>query len=90
MFVDIAINKRALSSTLLMREGETIVQGGLIQETESETRTQTPILGSIPLLGYLFSSTTKSERKSELIIYVTPHISYGEAFQNVDLQGMQK
>jgi len=84
------INKRALSSTLVMREGETIVLGGLIQETESETRTQTPILGSIPLLGYLFSSTTKSERKSELIIYVTPHISYGEAFQNVDLQGMQK
>jgi type IV pilus assembly protein PilQ len=84
------INKRALSSTLVMREGETIVLGGLIQETESENRTQTPILGSIPILGYLFSSTSKSNRKSELIIYVTPHISYGEAFQNVDLGGAQK
>jgi type IV pilus assembly protein PilQ len=84
------INKRALSSTLVLREGETIVLGGLIQETESETRTQTPILGSIPILGSLFSSTTKSNRKSELIIYVTPHISYGEAFQNVQLPNVQK
>ncbi len=84
------INKRALSSTLVMREGETIVLGGLIQDTESESRTQTPILGSIPILGYLFSSTSKSNRKSELTIYVTPHISYGEAFQNVDLGGVQK
>ena len=79
------INKRSMSATLVMREGETIVLGGLIQETESESRSQTPILGSIPLLGYLFSSTSKSTHKSELIIYVTPHISYGEAFHNVTL-----
>ncbi|HAL55118.1 MAG TPA: hypothetical protein DCP63_01245 [Bacteroidetes bacterium] len=79
------INRRALSSTLVVKEGETIVLGGLIQETESELRTQTPILGSIPLLGYLFSSTSKSNRKSELIIYVTPHISYGEGFTNSGL-----
>jgi type IV pilus assembly protein PilQ len=80
------INRRAMSSTLVMREGETIVLGGLIQELETEQRTQTPILGSIPLLGALFSSTSKSTRKSELIIYVTPHISYGEAFQQVELK----
>lgn len=79
------INRRAMSSTLIMKEGETIVLGGLVQEMETEQRTQTPILGSIPLLGYLFSSTIKSVKKSELIIYVTPHISYGEAFQNVSL-----
>jgi type IV pilus assembly protein PilQ len=79
------IAKRSMSSTLVMREGETIVLGGLIEERETESRIQTPILGSIPLLGYLFSSTSKSTRKSELIIYVTPHISYGEAFHNVTL-----
>ena len=84
------INKRSMSSTLVMREGETIVLGGLVQETESETRTQTPILGSIPILGYLFSSTSTSTVKSELIIYVTPHISYGEAFRNVSLPGQQE
>jgi type IV pilus assembly protein PilQ len=79
------INRRAMSSTLVIKEGETIVLGGLIQETESETRTQVPLLGSIPILGYLFSSTTRDTNKSELIIYITPHISYGEAFQNVSL-----
>ncbi len=79
------INRRAMSSTLEMHEGETIVLGGMIQETQSESRSQTPILGSIPLIGGLFSSTSKSNKKSELIIYVTPHISYGEAFQNVYL-----
>lgn len=81
------INQRSLSSTVEMKEGETIVLGGLIQETETDNKTYTPILGSIPLLGSLFSSTSKSTEKSELIIYVTPHISYGEAFRNVSLTG---
>lgn len=75
------INSRSLSSTVVVKEGETIVLGGLIQEGESETSTKVPILGSIPLLGKLFSSTESTTRKSELLIYVTPHISYGEAFQ---------
>jgi len=76
------ISKRSMSSTLIMREGETIVLGGLIQETESETSTRVPIVGSIPLLGKLFSSTSKSKRKGELLIYITPHLSYGEAFKS--------
>ncbi|HOV98345.1 MAG TPA: secretin and TonB N-terminal domain-containing protein [Bacteroidota bacterium] len=79
------INRRALSSTLVVREGETIVVGGLIQEVENVSKTQVPILGSIPLLGYLFSSTNKSTNKTELLIYITPHISFGEEFQNVSL-----
>jgi len=83
------INRRALSSVVIMREGETIMLGGLVQESESETRSQVPILGSIPLLGALFSSTSTTTRKSELIIYVTPHISYGEEFQNVYLPGRE-
>jgi type IV pilus assembly protein PilQ len=83
------INRRALSSAVIMREGETIMLGGLVQESESEIRSQVPILGSIPLLGALFSSTSTTTRKSELIIYVTPHISYGEEFQNVYLPGRE-
>lgn len=79
------INRRALSSTVIIREGETIILGGLIEEGQTETRHQVPILGSIPILGSLFSSTATTKRKSELIIYVTPHISYGENFQNVSI-----
>lgn len=74
------INRRAMSSTVVVKEGETIVLGGLVEEGENEVRTQVPILGSIPILGNLFASTTKSKRKTELLIYVTPHVSYGEAF----------
>jgi type IV pilus assembly protein PilQ len=77
------INRRALSSTVVIKEGETIILGGLVEEIESEERSQVPILGSIPLLGSLFSSTNKRQHKTELIIYVTPHVSYGEQFQNV-------
>jgi type IV pilus assembly protein PilQ len=78
-----AINSRSLSSTVVVREGETIVLGGLIQESESEIKTKVPILGSIPLLGALFSSSSKTNRKAELLIYVTPYISYGEPFKQV-------
>jgi type IV pilus assembly protein PilQ len=80
------INRRALSSTIVIKEGETIVLGGLIEESESESRSQVPILGSIPIIGNLFASTSKTTRKSELLIYVTPHISYGEQFRNVSFQ----
>lgn len=76
------INKRAMSSTLEVREGETIVLGGMVSETDSEDRDQVPIIGSIPLLGGLFSSTNKTTHKTQLMIYVTPHISYGEAFNS--------
>jgi len=75
------INKRSMSSTLVMRDGETIILGGLVQESESESSDKVPILGSIPLLGKLFSSSSSTKRKVELLIYVTPHISYGEAFR---------
>ncbi len=75
------INRRSMSSTIVVREGETIVLGGMIQDQDTENRTQVPLLGSIPLLGYLFSTTSTSHEKSELLIYVTTHISHGEAFR---------
>lgn len=84
------INRRALSSTIVVKEGETIVLGGLIQEGVDEQKSQVPILGSIPLLGGLFSSSTKTNRKTELLIYVTPHISYGEPFQQVEIPDLSR
>ncbi|MBI1806238.1 MAG: hypothetical protein HYR76_04200 [Ignavibacteria bacterium] len=84
------INRRALSSTIVVKEGETIVLGGLVEESEIESRSQVPLLGSIPIIGSLFSSTSKTNRKSELLIYVTPHISYGEQFHNVSVHVPQE
>jgi type IV pilus assembly protein PilQ len=79
------ISKRSMSSTLIMKEGETIVLGGLVQESESDVSTKVPILGDIPLLGKLFSSSSTSKRKAELLIYITPHVSYGEAFKTASV-----
>lgn len=74
------IQSRSLSSTVRLHDGETIVLGGLIQEIESENRSQVPILGRIPLLGRLFSNRSYTTAKSELVIYVTPHLTYADSW----------
>jgi len=71
------INHRILDSTIRLKDGETIVLGGLIQTTENITEDKFPILGDIPLLGWLFKNRSKLKVKSELAIYLTPHIYYG-------------
>lgn len=73
-----AINKRSLESTIRLNDGETIVVGGLIQDIVSNSDTKFPILGDIPFIGELFTSKKRQTSKSELIIYLTPHIFYEE------------
>jgi type II secretory pathway component GspD/PulD (secretin) len=63
------------TSTLVrMYDGETIVVGGLIQEAVSHTERSVPILGSIPVLGRLFSATYDKDVRRELVIFLTPRI----------------
>ena len=62
---------------VLVRDGETIVIGGLIHDTQSETIYKVPLLGDIPLLGYLFRKKSMSRSRMELIIFVTPRIIEG-------------
>ncbi len=63
------------SSTLVrMHDGETIVVGGLIQETVSNTERSVPIIGKVPVLGKLFSATYDRDVRKELVIFLTPHI----------------
>jgi type IV pilus assembly protein PilQ len=57
-----------------VKDGETIVIGGLTQQQEYKTRTKIPVLGDIPILGTLFQGTKASRTNSELLIFVTPHI----------------
>jgi type IV pilus assembly protein PilQ len=72
------IQTRALNSTVRLKDGETIILGGLIQTTNSENETGIPILSSIPFIGNLFKSQNYIKSKNELIIYVTPHLYYGD------------
>lgn len=63
-----------LSTTVLLSSGQTAVLGGLKTKTESETITKLPLLGDIPLLGYLFKNRVKQETTSTLLVFITPHI----------------
>lgn len=75
-----AINTRTFSSTVRIKNGETIVLGGLIQDIETTTEDKFPILSDIPIIGSLFTNINRFKSKSELIIYVTPRISYGDDY----------
>lgn len=72
------INTRVLNSTVRLRDGETIILGGLIQESTVRTYNKIPLLGSIPILGRLFRNESSNTRKSELVVYLTPHVFYGD------------
>lgn len=57
-----------------IKDGETLVLGGMIQETEQKTVTKIPVLGDLPLIGAAFRSTSTKKAKSELVIMITPKI----------------
>lgn len=57
-----------------VREGKTIFIGGLLEDIVRQTKTKTPLLGDIPGLGFLFRRTEVSNRKSDLIIMITPTV----------------
>jgi general secretion pathway protein D len=68
------IDMRSADTVAVTPDGQTVVIGGLMQTTKTETVTKIPFLGDVPLVGNLFRRTQKSDAKSELIIFLTPHI----------------
>lgn len=70
----IRVPQQSTLSSLRIRDGQTLVLGGLIQQTSSETVNQVPILGSIPLLGELFKTRSNSTKSDELIVIITANI----------------
>ncbi len=68
------ITKRTATTTVTVKNGETIVIGGLIRSSRGVTSTKVPILGDIPILGYLFKSQSLTESRDELLIVLTPRI----------------
>jgi len=69
-----ALRSRKASTTVELRDQEVLVIGGLLMEEEEEIRTRIPILGHIPILGYLFSDSRKVKQETELMLVVTPRI----------------
>jgi type IV pilus assembly protein PilQ len=73
---------RTSIGTLRVKDGETIVVGGLIRQTEETTLKKMPFLGDIPLVGAMFRHKDKNVNDRELIVFITPHIvGYKEAVQ---------
>ena len=68
------VNQRETESTISVKDGDTIVLGGIIQNSVSDTVNKIPLLGDIPILGSLFRSTSKSNDKTELLVFLTPHV----------------
>lgn len=66
--------ERSVNTTLTVKHGQTIVMGGLISETINRGNSGVPVLRSLPLVGYLFGSRSKSFNKTELIIMITPYV----------------
>ncbi|MCD9476094.1 type II secretion system secretin GspD [Photobacterium phosphoreum] len=72
--VDIRFDKRELSTSVLVKDGNMIALGGLMQEKTLESEQKVPILGDIPVLGALFRSTNNQTEKTNLMIFIRPTI----------------
>ena len=68
-------SKRTAHTTIRMKDGETYAIGGLVQEFSKQTVAKIPILGDLPLVGWLFNSKSKTRTKSEVIMMITPHLT---------------
>ena len=66
------IQQRKINSTVAVQSGETVVLGGLIRENKSETESGVPGLSKVPVLGFLFGATNDTNRRTELVVLITP------------------
>ena len=72
--IDIITNKREIETTVLVDNNQIIVLGGLIDEDIQEVVSKVPLLGSIPVLGRLFQSSSKSTSTKNLMVFLKPTI----------------
>ena len=75
-----------VTSNILVKDGHTIVIGGLFRENTKTDKSQIPVLGNIPYLGALFRTNSDSTERNEVIILITPHIISNEADEAVSRQ----
>ena len=67
-------SKRSAKTTVLVKNGQTITIGGLISDRVSDQKSKVPLLGDIPLLGWLFRSSSTEKKRMSLMIFLTPSI----------------
>lgn len=70
----LAVDTSRAKTVMTVKDGRTVVLGGLIKDEKIDTVKKVPLLGDIPVLGFFFKNKDKSDVKTELIIFITPHI----------------
>jgi general secretion pathway protein D len=77
--VDLITNKRAITTSVLIRDSGTLVLGGLIQDSVTNSEQSVPLLGSIPFIGELFRTRNTEKTKTNFLIFLQPHILRNDA-----------
>jgi general secretion pathway protein D len=76
------IAKREAATFVTVKDGQTMIIGGIIKDDKTETVHKTPILGDIPFVGRLFQRKDNRAEKTELMVFITPHVVYDDEDAN--------
>ncbi len=68
------IDKRSTKTSVVVKDGDTVVIGGLMQDSTENSITKAPWFGDIPLLGWLFKTKSVTKTKTDLLVFITPHL----------------
>jgi general secretion pathway protein D len=82
--VDLITNKRAITTSVLIKDSGTLVLGGLIQDSVTNGEQSVPLLGAIPFLGELFRTRNTEKTKTNFLIFLQPHILRNDAQASVE------
>ncbi len=86
-------NNRQAESHVQIRDGETVVIGGLMQDQKTQTISKIPLLGDIPYIGIIFQRDQVTKTKTELLIFLTPHVALSpdrlQGMSNDEVRGLQ-
>ena len=80
---DLITNKREISTTALVDDGDILVIGGLIDDTREDTESKVPYLGDIPAVGNLFKTTSRERRRQNLMVFIRPTIVRDQSMAKV-------
>ncbi len=72
------VTTRQTATGVVLKDGETVVLGGLVLKQETRATNKTPVLGDLPLLGQLFRSSSRQVEENVLTILITPHLGVDE------------
>jgi general secretion pathway protein D len=80
------VDKRKAETTLLMKDGQVVVMGGLRRKETRITQKKVPLLGDLPLVGFLFSNNKEEVNHTELIVMISPHIQKGNGLNDKQME----